>query len=108
AIAGMESGVAIRGLNIDMDFQGLNGLGTTDRLYEIKNGKKVARIVGAGVLFRAPELWKGLRALGGRNSSRRYGTFAVKGAPAQRGYHSVTAPPAVFDQLTLIDVKRKA
>lgn len=108
AIAELEQGVAIRGLGLDMDFQGMNGLGTTDRIYEVRNGRKVARIVGAGVLFRAPELWKGLQALGGRDSVRRYGMSAVKGEPAQRSYHSVSAPPAVFDQVTLIDVARKA
>lgn len=108
AIADMDQGVAIKGLGLDMDFQGLNGLGTTDRIYEVKDGKKVARIVGAGVLFRAPELWKGLQALGGRDSMRRYGTSTVKGEPSQSSYHSVSSPPGVFEQVTIIDVKRKA
>lgn len=108
AVADMKEGVAIKAMNVDMDFQALNGLGQTNKIYEIKNGRRVARIVGAGVLFRAPELWKGLKALGGKESLRRYGMSARKGEPGQTGYHSVTAPPAVFEQLTLIDILRKA
>jgi hypothetical protein len=60
------------------------------------------------VLFRATELWKGLTGLGGPKGVRRFGMVASKGEPAQRAYHSVTAPPAAFRQLTLIDALRKA
>jgi TldD protein len=108
AMADMQEGVAIKALNVDMDFQALNGLAQTNKIYEVKNGRRVARIVGAGVLFRAPELWKGLKALGGEESLRRYGFSAPKGEPGQTGYHSVTAAPGVFEQLTLIDILRKA
>jgi hypothetical protein len=31
-----------------------------------------------------------------------------KGEPAQTTYHSVSAPPAVFEQVTVIDAMRKA
>ena len=68
----------------------------------------MAKLANAGLLFRAPELWQGVLALGGAASRRRYGRSATKGEPAQETYHSVTAPPAVFKQLTLIDVTRKA
>jgi TldD protein len=108
AIAEMQDGIAVKKLDIDMDFQALNGLGTGSRIYEVKNGKRVARIVGAGLLFRAPELWKGLKAVGGPDSLGRYGFPSLKGEPQQRTYHSVTAPPAVFEQFTVIDVLRKA
>jgi predicted Zn-dependent protease len=94
-------------MHVDMDFQGASGLGT-GRVYEVKDGKRVARINGAGFLFRATDLWKGIKALGGPESLRRYGEDASKGEPAQRTWHSVTAPPAAFEQLTLIDVMRKA
>ena len=107
-VAGLEAGIAVKGLHIEIDFQGLNGLGVGQRVYEIKGGKPVARIVGAGFLFRAPELWKSIAALGGPESVRRYGLATRKGQPAQVAYHSVTAPPAVFEQFTVIDVLRKA
>ena len=107
AIKEMGKGIAVRQMHVDMDFQGSSGLGT-GRVYEVKDGKRVARINGAGFLFRATDLWKGVEALGGSESLRRYGEDASKGEPAQRTWHSVTAPPAAFEQLTLIDVMRKA
>ncbi|HEX6536663.1 MAG TPA: TldD/PmbA family protein [Gemmatimonadaceae bacterium] len=107
-VAGIPSGIAIRRLQVDMDFQHLNGLGL-GRTYEIKNGKRVAIIAGGGgLLFRASELWKGLKGLGGAESLERFGAAAEKGEPAEAHFASVTAPPAAFAQLTLIDVLRKA
>jgi hypothetical protein len=78
------------------------------RIYQVKRGKRTAFIGGAGFLFRAPELWKGLLALGGSASARRYGFTSSKGEPSQEVHHSVTAIPATFKQLTLIDPQRKA
>lgn len=106
-IAGMVDGIAITDLSATLDFQHLNGL-ASGRVYEVKKGKVVSMIGGGGVLFRAPELWKGLHALGGAASSRRFGSCSAKGEPAQSTCHSVTAVPAVFKQLTLIDPQRKA
>ncbi|HEX6536976.1 MAG TPA: TldD/PmbA family protein [Gemmatimonadaceae bacterium] len=106
-VSGLESGIAARYMKADMDFQQLNGLGT-GLFYEVKKGKRVAIINQAGILFRAPELWKGIRALGGSGSARRFGSYTSKGEPAQVAAHSVTAVPAVFKQLTLIDPQRKA
>ncbi|HEX7120595.1 MAG TPA: TldD/PmbA family protein [Longimicrobiales bacterium] len=106
-VASLEDGLAVKGMKVDLDYQGLNGAGS-GRVYEVKKGKRVARIGGAGFLFRAPELWKGLVALGGPDSVRRYGSIASKGEPPQATYHSVAVPPAVFKQMTVIDPKRKA
>ncbi|HEU4642099.1 MAG TPA: metallopeptidase TldD-related protein [Gemmatimonadaceae bacterium] len=106
-VAGLDSGIAVRELKADMDVQNLNGLGT-GRFYEVKKGKRVALINQAGVLFRAPELWKGIHALGGSASAHRFGRYTRKGEPEQFAAHSVTAVPTVFKQLTLIDPQRKA
>ena len=106
-VSGLTDGIAIKGLTPDMDFQNLNGLGI-GAVYEVKRGKRVARLSAAGILFRAPELWKGLQALGSAASARRYGVESAKGEPGQSTFHSVTAVPAVFKQLTLIDYLRKA
>jgi TldD protein len=106
-VASVSAGMAIGDLEADMDFQNLNGLGQ-GRFYEVKKGKRVARLANAGVLFRSPDLWKGVLALGGAASARRHGMTVRKGEPAQIGYHSVTAVPAMFKQLTVIDALRKA
>jgi TldD protein len=109
-VAGLSTGIAIRDLDPDMDFQSLNGLGRgrDNFFYEVKKGKRVALLSNAGVLFRAPELWKGVLTLGGAASARRFGMAANKGEPAQTSYHSVTTVPALFRQLTVIDALRKA
>jgi TldD protein len=107
ATADLGKGIAVRQMGVDMDFQASSGLGT-GRVYRVKGGKRVARLNSAGFLFRATDLWKGIAALGGAESLRRFGLDSSKGEPAQRTYHSVTAPPAVFKELTLIDVMRKA
>ena len=107
AIGGTKRGIAVRELQPEMDFQSASGL-ATGRVYEVKDGKRVARLNGAGFLFRATDLWKSLAALGGPESLRRFGEDTRKGEPAQQSWHSVTVPPAAFEQLTLIDIMRKA
>jgi TldD protein len=106
-VRALGNGIEVRALGADMDFQNVTGL-ATGRVYEVKDGRRVARLNGAGFLFRATDLWKGVAALGGAASVRRFGLGARKGEPAQETVHSVSAPPAVFEQLTLIDVLRKA
>jgi hypothetical protein len=103
----LTDGIAVKGVTIDMDFQNLNGL-ATGNAYQIKRGKRVAVIPGVGLLFRAPELWKSVATLGGAASVERIGALNRKGEPSVVTSHSVSAPPAVFNQLTLIDPLRKA
>jgi TldD protein len=106
-VGGIAKGVAVKTAGIDMDFQHSSGLGV-GRVYEIKQGKRVARIGNAGFLFRATDLWKSLQAVGGDASLRRYGMEGRKGEPAQTCYHSVTAAPVVVKDLTIIDPERKS
>ena len=106
-VRGMNSGIAIKGAGIDMDFQHASGLGT-GQVFEVKNGKRVATIASAGFLFRATELWKALQAVGGDASLRRYGMQTAKGEPAETCYHSVTAAPVMVKALTVLDPLRKA
>lgn len=105
-VSGMTRGIAVKVGTIDLDFQHSSGLGM-GRVYEVKQGKRVARLDG-GFLFRATELWKSLQALGGEGSLRRFGLRATKGEPVQEHWHSVTAPAALVKDLTIIDPLRKA
>jgi len=106
-VSTMVRGMAFRDFKTSMDFQQLNGF-VRGSAFEVKNGKRVANIPGAGILFRTPEFWKGVSALGGQSSARRYGIEAIKGEPPQRGYHSVTAVPVLVKDMTVIDPFRKA
>ena len=106
-VSSLSKGIAVKGLGLDMDFQHSSGL-ATGRIFEVKNGKRVAMLDAPGLLFRSSDLWKGLLSIGGKESLRRFGLAAQKGEPMQELYASVTAPPAMFKQVTLIDVQRKA
>jgi hypothetical protein len=94
-----------------MDQQNLSGLGFLGGMYEIKKGKRVSRCGGpgsaTGFLFRAPELWKNITAIGGACSFMRYPLGkSVKGEPPQTVRYSVGAVPAVVKNVALVDVRR--
>jgi TldD protein len=104
-----KKGLAVKGLSASMDFQCLNGLGTGRYLgvYEVKDGKRIAGIDGAAFLFRAPEFWKAVTALGGRASRQPFAAERMKGEPEQQTSHSVTAVPAAVKQVTTIEAGRR-
>jgi hypothetical protein len=97
-----------------MDFNALYGMALLDmnfpiaRFYQVKRGRKVARLPseGVGILFRAPEFWKSLLALGGADSVQPVAVRAVKGEPEQETWHTVEAPPILLRQLAVIDPTR--
>ena len=91
-----------------LDFQQLSGFGVNNWVYEIKGGKKTAMLANAGALFRAPEFWKSVQAIGDATSAETIGIPAQKGQPTQRSVHSVSAVPVVVKDLSVIDVMRKA
>lgn len=106
-IRGMKKGIACKGMNVELDFQQLNGFGGGS-FYEVTNGKRVARIAGAGIMFRSPEFWKGVRAIGGEASQISFGQGATKGEPPQASRHTVTAVPLMHEGLSYFDPTRKA
>lgn len=105
---GLEDGIEVSGAIVRMDFQQLNGWLNASQCYQVKNGKRNARIVGAGSLFRAPELWKSLVQIGGESTREVFGQIARKGQPAQVAINSVAAVPIVCENVPAVDVMRKA
>ena len=91
-----------------LDFQQLSGYGLSRRCYDVKAGKKVARLINAGALFRTPEFWKSVQAIGDATTAQTVGVSEGKGQPKQLSYHSVTAVPVVVKDMSVIDVLRKA
>ncbi len=106
-VSGVSKGLLWKRTEMDMDFQQVTGLGYGN-LFEIKNGKRVAGIAGAGLIFRTSELWNAITSMGGPGSQQRFGLAESKGQPVRSSYHSVTAVPMTFKELTVIDVTRKA
>jgi TldD protein len=113
-IARMGNGIAVEEAMADVDFNALNGLARLDpempiaRFYEVKRGKKVARLApgATALLFRAPELWKSVIALGGAGSVRPTAVKALKGEPSQETWHTVETPPMLIRQMAVIDPTR--
>lgn len=102
----LGDGIEFRVPNVSMDFQQVTGM-IRGKAYEIKNGKRAARFIDAGVLFRTSEIWNNMYGIGGHDSVRYYGIVSTKGQPPQDVASGVYAPPAIFKEMTLIDVKRK-
>lgn len=110
----MGNGIVVEEAIADVDFNGLNGLARIDtefpiaRFYEVKRGKKVARLnpAATAVLFRAPEMWKSVVALGGAGSVRPTAVKSLKGEPSQETWHTVETPPMLLRQMAVIDPTR--
>jgi TldD protein len=113
-VSRLTHGIAVEEAGMDMDFNALNGMARLDpdfpstRFFEVRKGRKVARLVpkATALLFRAPELWKSLLALGGADSVRPIPVRASKGEPPQETWHTVEAPPMLLRQLAVIDPTR--
>jgi len=107
-LAGLDRGVYVSNIGLDVDFQQRDGWSTGGSFYDVRGGKKVSRLQNAGLLFRTTELWKALTALGGPKSMRSVPASRTKGEPMQFAEHSVSAVPARFKQQKIIDAWRKA
>lgn len=105
-IEGIEDGILFKQAGFGLDFQLISGMIMGDA-YHIKKGKRLSRLVNAGVLFRTPELWSSLSRLGSPEHARRLGMRMSKGEPAQEYYFSSTAVPGLFDDCSVIDYTRK-
>lgn len=107
-IRDIDNGIAFKGVNFDMDFQQLNGLGSGGHVYEVRSGKIVSKIVNAAALVRAPELWNSMISTGGDSQRERIGLVISKGEPSQRFFHSVTVPCVTFKDVAIIDITKRA
>lgn len=105
-VSSVDRGLVFKRAGIGMDYQLTNGTITGD-LYEIRNGKRTARIANGGLWFKTSELWSNLEELGSDSNSRRLGMISTKGEPMRSTEFSVTAPPALFNDMTVIDITRK-
>ncbi len=104
----IDKGVEFKTSSCPMDFQQATGLLTGEAFF-IEKGKRVARIAGAGMLFRTSELWGNLQALGGPSSVMPVGTADPKTSAFLRlAYSTVSTPPALFKEMSIINPYQKA
>ncbi len=114
--AELGHGLVVRGVEgspgfgggVTVDRQQLNGEINGNMVYEVRGGKRIGCVRNSQCLFRAPELWKSLAAVGGRRSQLTSAWIARKGQPAQQLAFSVTAAPALFRRVAVTDALRKA
>jgi TldD protein len=104
----IPKGIAVLQVQADMDQQLLNGSGLPVVMRQITNGRLGPYITNGGILFRTPEFWRNLAALGGPSSERWMGLASGKGQPYQSTRHSVGAVPAIIKDVRVMDVTRKA
>ena len=107
-VAGLDKGLVVCAGDVTLDRQQLNGEVNGEMVYEVRKGKRTRFVHSSEVLFRAPELWKGLKAIGGPATHRWTGESVWKGQPMQEWSFGVGAPPAMFTKLAVTDKKRKA
>jgi len=88
------------------DQQVLNGRGSGEIVYEIVNGKLAGTISGAEFVYRSPEFWKGLAAVGGAASARTFGIRRSRTNGWRGTFHSVTAVPVLVTGVAVSDVLR--
>ena len=114
-VANVKRGYAFKGGSAYSDFQCLNGWANGDIVYEIVDGKLGSTVDGEQIMFRAPELFKNVAAVGGARSAESIGvkwgrTFTFRRELQLRASinYTVRAVPAHVTQLALIDMQRKA
>ncbi len=104
-IRDVKDGYAVRGGGSDMDHQKLTGEGSGAMVYRVKNGKPIHTVSGLGFLFRSPELWKNLKAVGGASDMILKGFSSSKGQPEQSYSYSVKGVPLKFSEMSVVPLR---
>lgn len=106
--SGLKKGLVICAGRVTVDRQQLNGEINPEMIYEVRDGKRTRFLHSAEALFRAPELWKSLKAIGGGGTQLWTGVEVRKGQPSQVLRFGVGAVPGLFERMAVTDRMRKA
>ncbi len=99
----VDRGVALMDVKyVEVDFQCLNAT-VVGSAREIRKGKLERYINDSAIMIRTPEFWKSMMALGGASSRKDYGFICKRGQPEQALEYSVSAVPAIFQNVGLIN-----
>ena len=114
-IANVKRGYAVKGGYAYADFQALNGTGVGNVVYEIVNGKLGSAVGDAQFIFRAPEFWKNVSALGGATSAADLGIYPARMPFNRHEFGSgdsiiptVRAVPGLVTQIAVTEPMRRA
>lgn len=103
----LGEGVEVKQPRVSLDYQQSTGF-AYGQAFEIKGGKRVARLHDAGIIFRSSEIWNNINEFGAKETELQIGVQQKKGEPEQGAYHTVRSVPAIIRDVTFIDAKRKA
>lgn len=106
----VKQGLAVFGGSGMMDQQQLNGTGRGDhdRVFEIVNGRLGAAIEGAEYIYRSPEFWKNLVAVGGAQSVEAIGITRSREERDAEAAYTISAVPVTVRDVVVTDAMRKA
>jgi len=93
---------------VSVDRQQLNGEIGGGMVYEVKKGKRVGYLRNVECLFRSPDLWKSLKAIGGQRSQVWTASTIGKGQPNQNLTFGSAGVPALFTKVAVTDITRRA
>jgi len=99
-----KRGIAIIGGEATADYQALNGTMTSRQIFSITNGVIGTSLSNAEVLFRAPELWRSVEAIGGAATARTFGFERWRDREEDRVAHSVASVPIKVTNLAVGNV----
>lgn len=99
-----KKGIAVLGGSTYGDYQMLNGTGNGEITYEIVDGKLGMAIVGAQYVYRAPDFWKNLVALGGQTTVQKH-AFSSR---SEDSMYTISCVPGKVTGVAITDVMRKA
>lgn len=97
-VKGVKKGLLVYGATFSSDHQFLNGSGrNTGAVFEINNGVVGSAMKNVKLLYRSPEFWSHVDALGGPASARPVGIESRRGdASTGSAYHTVRAVPMLI------------
>lgn len=107
-VGSLDKGLVVCAGRVYADRQQLNGEVDGEMVYEVRKGKRTRPVSHSEILFRAPDLWKGMQAVGGRDTQIWTGTTVRKGQPSQGCTFGVGAVAARFKKVAVTDNMRKA
>jgi TldD protein len=94
-----KKGLAFVGGQSSTDWQALNGVGGGSMVYRITNGELDGTVGPAQYLYRSPDFWKNLVAIGGKRSAAPFGLLTG---------NTVSAVPMKVTNVAITDPTRKA
>jgi len=96
-VKSVKKGILAYGASFESDHQALTGTSRIGDMFEITDGQIGKALDNTQILYRSPELWSHVQALGGAASAQPVGVVSSRGESALGfAYHTVHAVPMLI------------